>query len=129
MCNLWDLGGIANVAQGTPLMRRIQPTPGKNGRNVRGQVLEHIPGKNGSFAHNLPGTCLAPDDPNLLGAAVSSQPVFVANCVMVDPVLNVKSVDLLIGHLSFDGTITISGDVRGGMILRATGDINISSVI
>lgn len=129
MCDLWDLGGIANMAQGMPLMRRIPPTPGKNGRNVRGQVLEHIPGKDVSFTHNLPGTCLAPDDQNLLVAAVSGQPVFVANVVMVDPVLNVKSVDLRIGHLSFDGTITISGDVRGGMILRTTGDINISGVI
>lgn len=86
------------MAQGMPLMRRIPPTPGKNGRNVRGQVLEHIPGKDVFFTHNLPGTCLAPNDQNLLVAAVSGQTVFVANGVMVDPVLNVKSVDLRIGH-------------------------------
>lgn len=129
VCDLRDLGGVASVAQGTPLMRRIPPVPGKNGRTVRGAVVEAIQPKDVAFAHTLPGTCFAPDDPDLLVAAVAGQPVVVQGGVMIEPVLKLKDIGLKTGNISFDGNLNISGDVREGMIVRAVGDITIGGVV
>lgn len=124
-----NTGEIVSVRAGDPLMRRIPPVPGKPGVNLMGREVPPPPAKDLQFAQNLEGTAFAPDDPDLLIAAIDGQPVLVANGALVEPVIKVKTVDLSTGNISFKGSIDISGDVTLGMSVRATGDIFIGGVV
>lgn len=124
-----NMGEIVSVKAGDPLMRRIPPVPGKPGVNLMGKEIAPPPVKDIQFAPNLSGTVFAPDDPDLLIAAIDGQPVLVANGATVEPVIKVKTVDLSTGNLSFKGSIDIAGDVVAGMTVRASGDIFVGGVI
>ena len=124
-----DLGEIPSVAAEQPLMRRIPPTTGTAGRNVRSGIVEPVPGNNVPFAENLVGAYVAADDVNLLLAVFSGQPVRCGNGVNVEPILHFRNVNLATGNVSFDGTVNIEGEVLPGMKVHATGDIIIGGVI
>lgn len=124
-----NMGDIFSVSPGTPLMRRIPPEPGAAGLSLAGKDVPPPPVKDVRFAPNLTGTEISPDDPNLLIAAIAGQPVLVADGIIVEPVIKVKNVDLSTGNLIFNGSICVEGDVRAGMIVRATGDITIGGVV
>ncbi len=124
-----DLGAIPSVSADEALMRRVPPTTGTAGRNVRGEVLEPLPGKNEGFSEVLIGAYVAKDDANLLRAVFSGQPVRCGNAVNVEQVLRIRNVNVASGNISFDGTVTVEGEVMPGMKVRATGDIIISGVV
>lgn len=124
-----ELGAISTVSAEQPLMRRIPPTTGTAGRNVRGELIEPEPGRNESFAENLMGTYVDNDDANFLRAAFSGQPVICANGVIVEPILTVRNVNMATGNIAFDGTVNIQGEVLPGMKVRATGDIAVGDVV
>lgn len=124
-----NMGDIFSVSPGTPLMRRIPPEPGTAGLSLMGREVAPPPVKDVRFAPNLSGSEFAPDDPNLLIAAIAGQPVIVADGVIVEPIIKAKNVDLSTGNLIFNGSICVDGDVRAGMIVRATGDITIGGVV
>ncbi len=123
------LGDIPTVTAGQPLMRRIPPTPGVAGCTVRGEPLDAVSGRDEPWAADLPGARLAEDDANLLLAAVNGQPVRRGNGVMVEQVLRVANVDMTTGHISFDGTVHVDGEVLPGMKIHATGDIVVAGVV
>lgn len=124
-----DLGEIPTVHADQELMRRIPATPGVAGHTVRGNPLEPAPGRNEGFAERLIGAYVATDDPNLLRAVFSGQPVRCANAVNVEPVFQVRNVNVATGNVTFDGTINIEGEVLPGMKVQATGDIIVGGVI
>ena len=124
-----ELGAIPTVAAEQALMRRIPPTTGTAGRNVRGEVLEPVAGRNEAFADNLLGAYVASDDANLLRAVFSGQPVRCANGVCVEPVFRIRNVNIATGNISFDGTVSIEGEVLPGMKVHATGDIVVGDVV
>ncbi|MCL4759406.1 MAG: DUF342 domain-containing protein [Rhodocyclaceae bacterium] len=123
-----DLGGVAVVHAGDALMRRHPATAGTAGLSVRGEVIQAKPGKETMFAPNLAGVTISPDDPDVLVAAISGQPVHVANGMIVEPVYTVESVNMAIGNIEFDGSVKVRGDVCAGMTIKATGDIEIGGV-
>lgn len=124
-----DLGTIPSVAAEQPLMRRVPATTGTAGRNVRFETIEPVPGSNAAFADNLVGACVASDDPNLLRAIFSGQPVQCHNGVNVEPVLRFRNVNVATGNVSFDGTVNIDGEVLPGMKVHASGDIIVGGVV
>lgn len=124
-----DLGAIPSVGADEALMRRIPPTPGTAGRNVRGEAIEPVPGKNEGFSDKLVGAYVARDDVNLLRAAFSGQPVRCGNAVNVEQILRVRNVNMASGNISFDGTVNVEGEVLPGMKIHASGDIIIGGVV
>lgn len=124
-----NIGGIISVKPGDPLLRRTSPTKGVPGENLQGALLPASDGIDIAFAPNLSGTAPAPDDSDLLLAAISGLPVLIDRGIIVEPVLKVKTVDLSSGNLHFTGAIDISGDVKAGMEVTATGDIIIGGVV
>lgn len=124
-----ELGAIPTVAAEDPLMRRIPATSGTPGRNVRGEVLEPVPGKNIPFAEQLMGAYVATDDANLLRAVFAGQPVRCGNGVNVEQILRVRNVNIATGNITFDGTVNIEGEVLPGMKVHVDGDIIISGVV
>jgi uncharacterized protein (DUF342 family) len=124
-----DLGDIITVKAGDPLMRRVPPTRGEPGTNIRGLPVPAPDGNDVPFQVELTGTACDPNDPDLLVAAISGQPVLAPNGVIVEPVIAVRNVDLSSGNLNVAGTLSISGDVKTGMNVKATGDITIGGVV
>ena len=119
-----DLGSIITVRPGTPLMKRIPATEGTQGHSVFGDVLDAKPGKNYEI-EILEGTKISEKDPNLLIADVKGVPVALPRGMRVDDVLCYTDVDVSTGHVEFDGSVIVSGDVKDGMRIKATGDITV----
>lgn len=120
-----DLGEILTVHPDTPLMRRVAPKPGTDGKNVRGDVIPFCPGKDVQFAKNLPGTALDSKDNNVLISTITGQPVTIPGGIQVEPVLTLDTVDISTGNVNFDGSVIVKGDVHADMLVKATGDIHI----
>ena len=129
LINFRELGAIPTVSADDALMRRHPPTTGSIGRNVRGEVIEPEHGRDEPFADHLIGACIARDDANLLRALFAGQPVRCGNGVNVEQVLRLRNVDMTSGNISFDGTISIEGEVLPGMKVHATGDIAVGGVV
>lgn len=124
-----QLGDIPLVKAGQPLMRRHPPTPGVPGRNVRGDVIMPVAGKNIGFDAKLTGATIDKDDPDLLRALFNGQPVHSNAAVMVEQVLRLKNVSMASGNIEFDGTVEIAEDVQPGMKVHATGDVVVKGTV
>lgn len=124
-----ERGDVSVVHAGAELMRRTPPTHGVDGHTVRGRVLPSHAGSDEPFAPQLSGAQVAPQDPNLLLAVVSGQPVLVPHGVMVEPILRVAEVNLSSGNIQFEGTVQIDGEVIQGMKVRASGDILVGGTV
>ncbi len=122
-------GAVTVVQSGAPLMRRIPATAGVDGRTIRGRVLAARAGRDERFAARLAGAQVASDDPDLLQAAVTGQPVRVTRGVMVEPVLRVAEVNMASGNIHFDGTVQVEGEVGQGMKIQASGDIVVKGMV
>lgn len=129
MIDYREHGNIDVVTPGTALMRRHPATPGKDGQTVRARVLSARPGHDAPFAPALTGTATAQDDPNLLQANVTGQPVLVERGVMVEQVLTVAEVNMASGNIHFDGSVQVKGDVVQGMKIEASGDIMVGGMV
>lgn len=119
-----NLGAIITVKPGTPLMQRVAATPGEDGYTVFGDVLPAIPGKDLPL-QPFEGTKLDPTNPNVLIADCKGVPVALPRGMRVDDVLCFDNVDIGTGHVDFDGSVIISGDIKDGMHVRASGDITV----
>lgn len=124
-----NFGNIITVKQGDPLMRRVPPTEGNPGTNILGSAVPAPMGNDVQFSPQLNGAALSQDDPDLLVAVISGQPVLVANGVNIEPVITIKNVDLSTGNLDIEGTLNITGEVKPGMQVKATGDIVIEGFV
>lgn len=119
--DLLDFGEIPSVAAGTPLMRLEPPTPGTTGYTVTGTKLPAAPGNPAKFVA-AEGVALAPDQQHIL-AERAGMPVEVAGGIRVDNVYKVKQVNLETGHVEFDGSVVVQGDVCEMMKVVASGDV------
>lgn len=124
-----NLGTILTVQAGDAVMQRIPATPGIPGETVSGAVIPALAGKEAMFSPNLTGVAPVPDDPNTLAAAITGQPVRTRDGVSVEPTYVVDEVTINTGNISFDGAVTVKGDVQAGMTIRASGDIEIGGTV
>ncbi|RUO29643.1 DUF342 domain-containing protein [Aliidiomarina soli] len=123
-----DLGEIISVEPGTPLLRKISPTPGSPGFTVKGVATPPIPGKNRDL-HAGNGTEVKPDDPMILVAARQGLPRLIDNAAHVDDVLTMRKVDATTGHVSYEGSVIVNGNVGPGMKVVAGGDVTVSGYV
>lgn len=123
-----ELGAIPMVRTGDPLVRRIPPTPGRNGVTVTGEVCLAAPGKNLPFTL-LQGAQVAPTDPNLLIATMEGMPVLIDCGMSVEKVYQVRNVNASTGNVTFEGGVVVEGDVASGFAVSADSDINIAGLV
>lgn len=121
--NYRELSSLVVVWAGDPLMRRTPATPGQAGEDVKGLVIPASGGVDAPFAATLRGASPSPDDPDLLVADITGQPVRRPDGVDVEPTITMPAVDLGSGNIDFDGTVNVTGDVANGMRIRASGDV------
>lgn len=129
VANYRELGTIVTVHEGERLMQNIPPTQGEPGVNVLGQAIPAKAGKACRFGAQLKGAILDPQDPSILVAAISGQPVLASNGMTVEPSITIGTVDLNSGNVDFDGSIVVSGDVQPGMSIYASGDIHVGGTV
>lgn len=124
-----NLGEILIVHPGDQLMRREPATMGKASKNIFGEVVNPRKGQDQKFASGLEGVEPDYNDPNLLIAKETGQPIIVENGVNVENTMSVADVNLSTGNIIFDGSVIITGDVENGMKVEATGDINVGGMV
>ena len=124
-----EIGSLITVNAGDHLMRKIPPTKGTHGADVYGKIMVAKPGKDIPYASRLTGVEIDKNDRGLLIASTGGQPEIVDNGMAVNPVLNLKDVDLSTGNIDFDGTVNIKGDVVEGMKIIASGDVIINGMM
>lgn len=124
-----DLGFLLLVAPGDHLMRRTPPVSGTNGVDVRGNPVLAKPMHEIRFNEKSLGVTPDPDDPNLLVAAIAGQPLVITNGVIVNPIVEVDNIDFTTGNIDFNGTITVKGDVKAGMVLKVSGDVVVKGLV
>jgi len=127
--DLHDLGAIPAVKAGEAVMRRHPPQSGVPGVNVFGEPVPAANGHDAQFAVRLQGVTTSPEDPDLLLAEVTGQPLLQRDGIMVEPILRYDVIDLSAGNIDFPGSLVIRGDIRSGMKVHAGGDITVGGVI
>lgn len=123
-----ELGALIVVDPGTPLMRRTPAQPGRDGRDVCGEVIAARSPPDLPF-ETVGGASPAPHDPDLLIASIPGLPSVGPRGVSVNPQVEVQDVDLQSGNIRFDGTVHVKGDIRAGMSVRVAGDVIVEGTV
>ncbi len=123
-----DLGQTFTVDSGRPLLQRIAPTAGQPGYNIVGETLDATDGEPAQLLAGS-GTYIDSQNPDLLVAEMSGIPLMQDHGMAIEPQLTVAEVSVLTGHLKFNGSIVITGDVEDGMQVHATGNIHIQGSV
>ncbi|MEW6992345.1 DUF342 domain-containing protein [Colwelliaceae bacterium 6441] len=123
-----DLGDIICVKIGDPLAKKIPPTEGVKGFSVTGTPLEPVPGAD-ILLKAGEGTILSPKNNDILVSTRVGLPRIIENGMEVDEVYKIKNVDVGTGHIQFEGSVIIDGDVCEGMKVVASGDISIGGFV
>lgn len=123
-----DLGEVISVQPGTKLLRRVPPTQGNPGFTVKGFALEATPGKNRDLQAGN-GAVVSPEDTNVLIAANQGLPRILDNAAHIDDVLTMRKVDATTGHVNYEGSVLINGNVGPGMKVTAGGDVTVTGYV
>lgn len=129
VADLLEVNDFTVVDIGTPLMRRIPSTAGKDGCDVFGETVSATGGKEIIFATQLEGAEIDPNNENLLLATKKGHPLIKKDTVTIDNTLHVNNVNTRIGNINFDGSLLVDGDVTAGVDVEATGSIIIKGVV
>lgn len=116
------------VTAGQKLITRILPIPGTDGKTVRGKAIKAREGRNFPMP---PGRNVeVVDDGNTMIAVRSGRVDMVGNRVVITDVLTISDdVNMTVGNLNFDGSISILGNVITGMTVKATGSIEVRGIV
>jgi uncharacterized protein (DUF342 family) len=123
-----DLGDIICVKVGDPLAKKIMLTEGVKGFTVTGSPLEPAPGEDITLQAGE-GTTISPKNDQILISTLIGLPRVIDNGMEVDSVYRIKNVDISTGHIKFEGSVIIDGDICEGMKVTATGDITIGGFV
>lgn len=123
-----NLGDIICVKVGDPLAKKVPLTQGKAGFTVTASPLEAEPGVDIDLIPGE-GTAISPENEDVLISELVGLPKFIDNGMEVDEVYQIKNVDVSTGHVKFEGSVIIDGDVCEGMRVETSGDITVGGFV
>ncbi|WP_413693320.1 DUF342 domain-containing protein [Psychromonas sp. KJ10-2] len=123
-----DLGQSITVKAGTVLMKKIPKQTGTPGKTVTAELIPQIEGKDSEFVIHK-NVQIDPKDPLQLIAKNYGIPIEQDGFIKVDDVMLLEQVSNKSGHVEYDGTVVISGDIHDNMKVKASGDITVMGVI
>ncbi len=126
--DLRDLGDIDTVKPGQKVFKKIPLTEGTPGKNVVGDELPAKPGKDIKLEVTQ-GTIFDDTDPNILVASREGLARVIENRMEVDNVYTLEELTPKEGHVQFNGTVIIKGDVSPEMKIVATGDVVVGGFV
>ncbi|WP_370240685.1 DUF342 domain-containing protein [Marisediminitalea sp.] len=120
-----NLGEIVCVKAHAEVMRREPPTKGRSGFDVRGNTLvskegEWQPIKLGN------GTAISDHDENLVVSTIAGMPKYMDLIMQVDDTFICPGVNVGTGHVTYEGSVLVNGDVTEKMIIKAKGDVTVN---
>lgn len=127
--NFLELGDFPHVEVGQALVRRHPATEGKAGWTVTGRIIKARNGKNIVLKPKNDSVKLAPGDDNLLLAATNGMPVVFSKGAYVEKVLRFERIGLETGHIRFDGSVQVKGNVEPGMKIDVMGDVKVGGLV
>lgn len=126
--NYHSLDNIENVTQGQVLVTLTPPTPGIDGRTVRGTSVPAKPGK--PLALPVGKNVVVSEDGLKLIAGIDGKVEMIGGRVHVYSIHEVKNnVDNSTGNINFVGSVIIHGNVLSGFEVRAGGSIEVRGVV
>jgi hypothetical protein len=120
--DLHDLGLFISIAKGTPLLKRIPPTPGIPGVGLDGGLIPPPKPRDRALMPGA-GAVISSEDPNILIAGADGLPVVVDNTARVISRLDLDGLDYQTGNVEFVGSMLIRGPIQPGFRAKAGGDI------
>ena len=127
--NFLELGDFPHVNADQALVRRPPPTEGKSGWTVMGKTVKTRNGKDFTLKPSNDTVKLAPGDNDLLLSAVAGMPVVHEKGAHIEQILKVEEVGLKTGHIRFDGSVHIKGNVNPGMKVEVSGDVKVGGIV
>ncbi|WP_167883212.1 DUF342 domain-containing protein [Leptospira adleri] len=113
---------IQSVAKDQKLAEKISPAPGKEGKNVFGEILPYEPGKEAEW--KLGANVRLSLDGTSVHSLISGRPILDRQgTIRVDEVCHLENVDFSTGNVSFPGTIIVEGSIADGFTLETEGSI------
>lgn len=117
------------VIENTPILKYQPAERSTPGFNVMGDVLSAEDGKDISFGKDWKGIEKDPQNPNIYLASFRGHPVNLSPGARIDKTLQFRGVNLSTGHIDFDGSIEINGDVEPAMKIKVTGDVHVKGTV
>lgn len=124
-----ELGDFPHIEAGQALVRHHPATEGKPGRTVTGRLVKARDGKNIVFRPKDDSVQLDPEDEHLLIATTSGMPVVYSQGAYVEKVLHFDQVGIETGHIRFDGSVQVKGNVEPGMKIEVLGDVKVGGLV
>lgn len=124
-----ELGDFPHIEAGQALVRHHPATEGKPGRTVTGRLVKGRDGKNILFKPKDHSVQLDPEDQHLLIAATRGMPVVYSQGAYVEKVLHFEQVGIETGHIRFDGSVQVKGNVEPGMKIEVLGDVKVGGLV
>jgi len=123
-----ELGKNITVDSGTLLMTKTPPTQGTPGKTVTAEIIEQTAGIDHDFVIGK-NVQISPNNPLNLIASNHGIPIDDGDFIRVDDVLVLEQIDVNNGNVNYNGSIVITGDIKEGMQVKATGDITVLGLI
>ena len=116
------------VTEGQLLVGKTDATEGIPGTTVKGNPIKQRPGKETALPRGK--NVIYNSERTEMTAASSGMVEYVNNSINVSNVYNVKGdCDMSVGNIDFDGSVHITGSVRSGHTIKATGGINVGGSV
>lgn len=128
----YDLDLINNITEGEWLGQKMPATQGSDGMNVQGEIVYGKVGRDFHLKYDEKTVKKVknPDGVEVLYAGINGAVKFNNDRIYVDNHLVIKGdVDYNVGHVNFDGYVTITGTVQDKFNVRATKDISINGMM
>ena len=116
------------VTEGQLLVTRSLATPGTPGMSVKGRELKQKPGKEVNLPRGKNVSVNA--EKTEMYSMYSGMVQFMNNAINVSSVYKINGdCDLSVGNIDFDGSVHISGSVRSGHTIKATGGVIVGGTV
>lgn len=126
--NFKELGWFVQVRSGDVIAKKIPPTIGSGGKNLKGEDSDAVPGKEAVFRF---GKNVEESEKNSeLIAMKDGRLEYSGDKIQVNDVLLIKgNVDTSTGNINFGGDIVVHGDVKTGFEIECVGSLEVNGVI
>ncbi len=113
---------IQSVSKDQKLAEKIFPLPGKEGKNVFGEILPYDPGKEAEW--KLGANVRLSSEGTFATSLIDGRPILDRQgTIRVDEVCHLENVDFSTGNVNFPGTIIVEGSIADGFTLETEGSI------
>ncbi len=124
----WSVNSIEEVVEGQVIATYFPSVPGKDGMNVKGQVVN---AKRARDLQALKGKGFSFNEETLTYTASFDGKIEMQNGrVVIQQIHEIHgNVDLSFGNIDFHGDVLIHGNVESGISIKATGSITVDGMV